>query len=149
MRLGTMSIVTTTALRLGISRRSSFLPSLFIESRYWNSVRRNVSLFIAKSYKKEMKKRGVSTGAKKSAPNPKKPPKIDIERLKRGIEIDGCYPKSVRNGTKLRFLGGFKEGGGQILRNASALAAITGQQIYVDNIRASKKRTSLSIRKHV
>lgn len=35
------------------------------------------------------------------------------------------------------FLGSFKEGGGQILRNASALGVITQQQIYVDNIRAS------------
>jgi len=33
--------------------------------------------------------------------------------------------------------GSFKEGGGQILRNATALAAITSQQIFVDNIRAS------------
>ena len=32
--------------------------------------------------------------------------------------------------------GSILEGGGQILRNAAALAAITGTSIHVDNIRA-------------
>lgn len=34
------------------------------------------------------------------------------------------------------FAGSLLEGGGQILRNASALAAITGSSIQVDKIRA-------------
>lgn len=36
------------------------------------------------------------------------------------------------------------EGGGQILRNATALASITGSAIAVDNIRAGRKQPGLS-----
>ncbi|CAL5229697.1 g13069 [Coccomyxa viridis] len=39
--------------------------------------------------------------------------------------------------------GSILEGGGQILRNAAALAAITGTSIHVDNIRAGRKKPGL------
>lgn len=40
--------------------------------------------------------------------------------------------------------GSMLEGGGQILRNAGALAAITGQSIRVNNIRAGRRKPGLS-----
>ena len=54
-----------------------------------------------------------------------------------------CGWRQKRRARLLTIDGSFGEGGGQILRTSLALAAITGQEITIDNIRAGRDKPGL------
>lgn len=83
-----------------------------------------------------MKKRTSVSKKKPQEGSRSQKQRVDVTLLKTGLAIDGILA-APPSGTSILITGSFKEGGGQILRNASALGAITQQQIYVEDIRAS------------